>query len=108
MVLTITLFKLSEVCIPPDFTWRIGAAVRLKHKTLLIPDLVFGPSVKGGTEFQFGCTSDPPNIPRLVLEATSNDRKNDFFVKKHEYAASGKKDYWIVDRKEQEVKLFIL
>ena len=94
-------------CIP-DFTGRIGAVVRLRSKTIRIPDLVFGSSKEIGGEYEFDCSLSPLHAPKLVVEVTSRNPKNDYVKKMKDYASAEIKYYWIVDRKEIVVKVYQL
>ena len=89
--------KLGEALFAP-------CRVRISEATHREPDLLFVP--KGG-KLQKMHTEDAALVMEVVSEGTEN-RDRDLVKKRHDYAAAGIPEYWIVDPQTQSVTVLTL
>jgi Uma2 family endonuclease len=82
-----------------------GAGVSVRDGTFYIPDLVV---LDANAVGQRKHTLQPADV-RLAVEVLSpSTRGRDLVLKRHEYAAAGIPDYWIVDREQRRLTVLSL
>ena len=70
----------------------------------VIPDLIYISEDNSGIITETAIVG----VPDLILEITSNNRKHDLVDKKELYERCAVREYWIVDRQERLVYVYLL
>ncbi len=86
----------------------LGTGVRTEDNTSRIPDVVvFRKTVWKQVLNRPGAgVLDFDEQPILVIEVVSSNRRDDYVVKRDEYEIAKIPEYWIVDKKKKQVRVF--
>ncbi len=86
----------------------LGTGVRTEDNTSRIPDVVvFRKTVWEQVLHRPGAgVLDFDKQPILVIEVVSSNRRDDYVVKRDEYEIAKIPEYWIVDKKKKQVRVF--
>lgn len=100
-ITTERLRRALERAAPAEFLVVVeGVGIRVDRGTLLIPDLVVVPATALGSPFEFFEPGDALLVAQVLMPRT---RRYDVVFKRHEYAACGIEQFWIVDPRERAV-----
>lgn len=93
-----------------DLVAKTSVGVRTEEDTSRIPDVV----VCTQNNWEQVCARSGSGIldfgetPRLTVEVVSEDRRQDYVIKRAEYELAEVPEYWIVDPKKQRVRIYSL
>jgi Uma2 family endonuclease len=100
-IVTDRLRRALEESAPPEILVVVeGVGLLVDRATLLVPDVVVVPATALESPFEYFKPADVLLAAQVLAPRT---RRYDLVLKRHEYAACGIAQYWIVDPRERAI-----